>query len=352
MKISIVILSYNGRQHLEKYLPGVIRHSHFPLLWRGGGGEVEIVVADNASTDDSVSFLQTNFPGIKLLQFDRNYGFAGGYNLALKELKADYYVLLNSDVEVTENWLVAPIQAMEGDSTIAACQPKILSDLRRGYFEHAGAAGGFIDKLGFPFCRGRILTKLEKDKGQYDDIADIFWATGASLFIRSEAFHGAGGFDARFFAHMEEIDLCWRLKSRGHRIVCTPQSKVYHLGGGTLKVENPHKTYLNFRNNLLMLYKNLPASHLRKTLFVRLFFDYAAMIQMIFTGNFKNAQEVVRARRDFHRMKKEMQLDRRENLRLTIIQKPYGIFFQSIILKYYFCRRTKFSQLKISGKSF
>lgn len=341
MKLSIVILNYNGRQYLEKYLPDVIRHSQLP--------GTEVVVADNASTDDSVSFLR-DFPGIKLLQLDRNYGFAGGYNRALQQIDADVYVLLNSDVEVTEGWLDAPLRAMNDDATIAACQPKILSDRNRGHFEHAGASGGFIDKLGFPFCRGRILTKLEKDSGQYDDTADIFWATGACLFIRSEIFHGAGGFDDRFFAHMEEIDLCWRLKARGHRIVCTPQSKVYHVGGGTLKVESPRKTYLNFRNNLLMLYKNLPKQHLRKTLFVRLFFDYAAMMQMIFTGKFRNARAVVQARRDFRRMRSKMQPNRKENLRLTIIQEPYGIFFKSIIIKYYFCRRTKFSQL-IRGKS-
>jgi len=349
MKTSIVILNYNGKQHLEKYLPSVIKHSSTPDP--SNEGELEIVVADNASTDNSVSFLQENFPTIKLLQFKQNYGFAGGYNLALKQIEADVYVLLNSDVEVTKGWLDAPLQALENDKKIVACQPKILSDRNREHFEHAGASGGFIDKLGFPFCRGRVLTKLEKDNGQYDEAAEIFWATGACLFIRSEAFHNNGGFDDRFFAHMEEIDLCWRLKARGHRIVCAAKSKVYHLGGGTLKVENPQKTYLNFRNNLLMLYKNLPKNRLQKTLFIRRFFDYAAMMQMIFTGNFANALMVVRARRDFHRMKEKTKHDRKENLRQTIIEKPYGIFTKSIILKYYICRKSKFSELNICGKS-
>ncbi len=341
MKTAIVILNYNGKPHLNRYLPDVIRHSQL--------SNVEIVVADNGSTDDSVTFLRENFPEIKLLQFADNAGFAGGYNRALQQVKADIYVLLNSDVKVTQDWLVAPLQALVNDETIAACQPKILSVLKREYFEHAGAAGGFIDQLGFPFCRGRILTKLEKDGGQYNDTADIFWATGACLFIRSGAFHGAGGFDARFFAHMEEIDLCWRLKSRGHRIVCVPESKVYHLGGGTLKVENPQKTYLNFRNNLLMLYKNLPKKHLRKTLLFRRLFDYAAMLQMLLTGKFRNALMVLRARRDFNRMYGQMKADRKENVRLTIVQKPYGIFRGSIVLKYYLCRETKFSVL--NGKS-
>ena len=344
MKTAIVILNYNGKAHLEKYLPSVIAHTFPPS---GRFGETSIVLADNGSTDDSVSFLKTNFPEIKLLCFDKNYGFAGGYNLALKEIKADVYVLLNSDVKVTEGWLTASLQALESDETIVACQPKILSDLKREYFEHAGAAGGFIDKLGFPFCRGRILTHLEQDSGQYNDIADIFWATGACLFIRAEAFHGAGGFDSRFFAHMEEIDLCWRLKARGHRIVCVPESKVYHLGGGTLKVENPQKTYLNFRNNLLMLYKNLPENRLRKTLFIRRFFDYAAMTQMLLACKFGNAREVVRARRDFRRMRKEMTAERAENLHLTIMQKPYGIFTRSIVLKYYICRKTTFKDLNV-----
>jgi GT2 family glycosyltransferase len=334
---TIIILNYNGRQHLEKYLPSVVRHS----------AETSIVIADNASTDDSIFFLRTHFPQIKLLQFNENYGFAGGYNRALQEIDADVYVLLNSDVEVSEGWLDAPLQALKEDHNIVACQPKILSDMRREYFEHAGAAGGFIDKLGFPFCRGRVLTSLEKDSGQYNDTVDIFWATGACLFIRSEAFHQAGGFDARFFAHMEEIDLCWRLNARGHRIVCTPQSKVYHLGGGTLTVENPHKTYLNFRNNLLLLYKNLPEKSLSSTLFIRRFFDYAAMLQMLLTGNRRNAREVIRARRDFRRMRRDFLRDREENLRQAIVSLPNGILGKSIVIQYYLFGKKRFSDYPI-----
>ncbi|MBP6260021.1 MAG: glycosyltransferase family 2 protein, partial [Paludibacter sp.] len=250
MRTAVVILNWNGEKFLNQFLPVLLRNTQLP--------GVDIYVADNASTDNSLSLIEEQFPTVKTLLLDKNYGFAGGYNKALAQINADYFVLLNSDVEVTENWLQPLLNYMNENADVAACQPKIKSFYNRDYFEHAGASGGFIDYLGFPFCRGRVVGTAEMDRGQYDTVIDVFWATGACLLIRSELYNQVGGLDDEFFAHMEEIDLCWRLKGQGFRIVCIPQSEVYHVGGGTLQVEHPHKTYLNFRNNLLMLYKNLP----------------------------------------------------------------------------------------------
>ena len=262
MSVAVVILNYNGKKLLEELLPKVIAYSP----------EAEVIVADNASTDGSLALMETTFRDTRLIKLPRNFGFAGGYNEALSKVKADYYVLLNSDVEVTENWLAPLISYMDAHPRTAACQPKIKSYYQRTHFEYAGACGGYIDKFGYPFCRGRILDTLEPDNGQYDTVTDIFWATGACLFVRAEKYHKVGGLDERFFAHMEEIDLCWRLKARGNAIVCIPQSTVYHMGAQTLNKEHPRKTYLNFRNNWLMLYKNAP-KHIGRTLFERLFLD-------------------------------------------------------------------------------
>ncbi|MDR0873463.1 MAG: glycosyltransferase family 2 protein [Prevotellaceae bacterium] len=297
MKTSIALLNYNGKHFLEQFLPSVIKYST--------QSDTEICVIDNASTDNSVAFLQENFSQVKIVVLDKNYGFAGGYNRGLQHIEAEYFVLLNTDVEVTENWLNAPIAFLDKNPDVAACQPKILSYSDKTKFEHAGAAGGFIDYLGYPFCRGRVLNTLETDNGQYDDTIDVFWATGACLFIRSKDFREAGGFDDNFFAHQEEIDLCWRLRRSGRRLACVPQSAVYHVGGGTLNKENPHKTYLNYRNNLLMLHKNLPAKTLRKILFIRFFLDYLSAAAMILSGERGNACAVRKARKDFGKLRKQ-----------------------------------------------
>ncbi|HEX9615036.1 MAG TPA: glycosyltransferase family 2 protein, partial [Bacteroidota bacterium] len=248
-KTAVVVLNWNGKDLLERFLPILVRHT---------SGNAEIVIADNGSTDDSVDYVRKTFPPVRTILLGKNLGFAGGYNEALKQVEAEYYVILNSDVEVTEGWIESIITMMEGDPRIGACQPKILDIRVRNRFEYAGAAGGFIDVLGYPFCRGRILNSFEEDRGQYDDMKEVFWATGAALFIRSKLFRQAGGFDEDFFAHMEEIDLCWRIKHLGYRVMACPSSTVYHLGGATLDQGNPRKTFLNFRNGLILLFKNHP----------------------------------------------------------------------------------------------
>ena len=323
--VSVVILNYNGKNYLEQFLPDVVRYSP----------DAEIVVADNGSTDGSVDYLQNNFSDVKLICFEKNYGFAEGYNLALKNLSSEYFVLLNSDVQVTENWLKTLVDFMENNQNVAACQPKIRSFCDREKFEYAGACGGFIDEYGYPFCRGRILGTLETDNAQYENVAEIFWATGACLMIRSSDFWQAGGLDGRFFAHQEEIDLCWRLKARGKSIVCVPQSVVFHVGGGTLNVESPMKTYLNFRNNLLLLYKNLPQKQLKKVFFARFFLDIFAALNLFLQGKKDNAKRVFKARHDFKKMRKDFASDREKNLSLTQNQHPVGMIKGLIIWKYY-----------------
>ena len=327
MSTAIVILNWNGEKYLQQFLPVLIEHTTLP--------GVEIIVSDNASTDSSLSLLKDKFPTIRTIVFDKNYGFAGGYNKALALLEADYFVLLNSDVEVTPGWLNPLLEYMDMHEKVAACQPKILSYANRSTFEHAGAAGGYIDRFGFPFCRGRVLGLAEEDKGQYDSITDIFWATGACLLIRSNLYRKVGGLDDEFFAHMEEIDLCWRLKSRGYRIVCIPDSSVFHVGGGALDYESPHKTYLNFRNNLLMLYKNLPARLLEKTMRWRTVFDYAAAVQLFITGKPKNALSVFRARRDFKNMQPAFEEKRKQNILYATSDNKQNILQKSIVLEYY-----------------
>ena len=327
MSTAIVILNWNGEKYLQQFLPVLIEHTTLP--------GVEIIVSDNASTDSSLSLLKDKFPTIRTIVFDKNYGFAGGYNKALALLEADYFVLLNSDVEVTPGWLNPLLEYMDMHEKVAACQPKILSYANRSTFEHAGAAGGYIDRFGFPFCRGRVLGLAEEDKGQYDSITDIFWATGACLLIRSNLYRKVGGLDDEFFAHMEEIDLCWRLKSRGYRIVCIPDSSVFHVGGGALDYESPHKTYLNFRNNLLMLYKNLPARLLEKTMLWRAVFDYAAAVQLFITGKPKNALSVFRARRDFKNMQPAFEEKRKQNILYATSDNKQNILQKSIVLEYY-----------------
>ena len=337
MTTAVVILNWNGEKYLEQFLPILIENTKL--------SGSEIIIADNASTDSSLLILQEKFPTIRTVVLDKNYGFAGGYNKALAQIEADYYVLLNSDVEVMSNWLEPLITYMDKHADVAACQPKIRSYFNRKYFEHAGAAGGYIDRFGFPFCRGRVLGTAEEDKGQYDNITDIFWATGACLLVRSKTFWTVGGLDDDFFAHMEEIDLCWRLKSRGYRIVCIPESTVFHVGGGTLNVENPYKTYLNFRNNLLMLYKNLPAKLLKDTMFWRMIFDYIAAIQLFVTGKPKNAISVFKARSDFKRMQPNFEEKRKQNILYSTSDNYSDILQKSIVIEYFLKGRKTFDSL-------
>jgi len=337
-KVAIVILNWNGRKLLEEFLPSVVKYTSYPT--------VEIVVADNGSTDDSIFFLKTVYPAIRLIILPENYGFADGYNKALKQIEAEYFVLLNSDVEVSENWLLPVIGYMDDNKDVAAAQPKIRAQKNKKYFEYAGASGGFIDRYGYPFCRGRIFQKIEEDRGQYDQPVDILWATGACMIIRSADFFQAGGFDASFFAHMEEIDMCWRLNCRGRRIVCLPFSIVYHVGGATLKKENPRKTYLNFRNNLLMLYKNLPQKHLKRTMIIRFILDYIAALQFALTGKYANAKEVARAHRDFYDNRKVYRPVRQENLDKRTVLVVSTIYTKSILVDYYLRFVRVFSKLQ------
>lgn len=289
-RLAIAILNWNGKKWLEKFLPSVVQHSP----------EADIYIIDNASEDDSVTFVENNFPSVRVIQNSKNEGFAAGYNSGLKNIDAEIYCLLNSDVEVTQNWIPPMIALFDSDQSIAAAQPKILSYHNRNFFEYAGAGGGFIDNLGFPYCRGRIFNSIEEDKGQYDDETEIFWASGCSLFIRSKDFREQGGFDERFFAHQEEIDLCWRLKNSGRKIMYTGQSAVYHVGGGTLSNQNPEKTFLNFRNNLSMMLKNLPFPNLLWLLFFRLSLDGIAGIQFAFRHGFSHLWAVVRSHIGFY----------------------------------------------------
>jgi GT2 family glycosyltransferase len=292
IRTAIVILNWNGISWLKMFLGTVVKHSTIP--------DTRVYVADNSSTDGSADWIKENFKEVKIITLDTNYGFADGYNRAIDQIDSEYIVLINSDIEVTNGWLLPLVSFMENNSDAAACQPKILSYQRKEYFEHAGAAGGFIDRYGYPFCRGRILNKTEKDEGQYDDQIDIFWSSGACMIVRSETWKECGGFDAAFFAHMEEIDLCWRFNKAGFRITFIPQSTVYHAGGGTLNYDSPYKTYLNFRNSLAMLYKNLPDEILYSTLFKRLSLDGLAAAIFIFNGRLRHFYAVLKAHISFY----------------------------------------------------
>ena len=338
MTTAIVILNWNGEKYLQQFLPILTKYTP--------DTDVEIIVADNASTDSSLQVMKDYFPAIRTIVLDRNYGFAGGYNKALEQVDADYYVLLNSDVEVTDNWLSPMLNFMNENENVAACQPKIRSYFNRTSFEHAGASGGFIDQYGFPFCRGRVFGVVEEDKGQYDDNIDVFWATGACLMVRSKVFWKVGALDSEFFAHMEEIDLCWRLKSRGYRVVCVPGSIVYHIGGGTLHVDSPHKIYLNFRNNLLLLYKNLPTDLLRRTMFWRRIFDYSAAFQFILTGKFQNAKSIFRARSDYKKMLPDFLEKRNENILYSTNLNIAEIYLDSIVFSYFLKNKRTYNSLK------
>jgi len=339
MKVSVIILNWNGKSLMQEYLPNVVKHTL-------GFADVEIVVADNGSADGSLAFLATEYPQIRLIDLGHNHGFAEGYNRTLAQVDSEYTVLLNSDVEVSEDWLPVLIEYLDANPEVAACQPKIRSLRAPEFFEHAGAAGGFIDFLGYPFCRGRLLSVVEKDLGQYDAPVDIFWATGACLCIRTEDYRSVGGLDARFFAHMEEIDLCWRLRSRGRRIVCLPASTVYHLGGATLNKENPRKTFLNYRNNLLMLYKNTSRRRFVFVFVFRFFFDYLSGLVFLFSGKRGDAWAVLRARLAFWKMRPSFRAQRMENRKLTTVNPIPEVYRGSILLNYYFGRKRSFRDLK------
>jgi len=342
IKIAIVILNWNGEKLFPRFLPSVIKFS--------SSKNIEIIIADNRSTDNSVNYLKENFPGLKIIELKENYGFAEGYNQALNKIAADIFVLINSDVEVTENWISPCIKLFETDKKVTAVQPKILSYNQRDSFEYAGAAGGFIDKYGYPFCRGRILNRIEEDSAQYNHNSDIFWASGACMFVKASAFKQAGGFDADFWAHMEEIDLCWRFKSRGFKIKYQPESVVYHLGGGTLSYGSPQKIYLNFRNNLYMLFKNLPKFQFKRIFFTRMILDGIAAVKFILGFNFKEFRAVLKAHSDFYRNIGPLLKKRREIQKNVIIKEHAEIYSKNIMWKFFIERKRKFSELNFNPK--
>ena len=336
-KVAIVILNWNGEKMLKKYLPSVLRYSR---------DEATVYVADNASTDDSLSLLRQHFPEVKLIVLDKNWGFAEGYNKALRQIEAEYYLLLNSDIEVTHHWLTPMIEYLDSHPDVAACQPKLLSMYDKDCFEYAGASGGFLDFYGYPFCRGRIFDTVEEDNGQYDNLTDVLWASGAALMVRSRDYWDVDGLDGRFFAHNEEIDLCWRLRIKGRRIVCVPESYVYHVGGGTLPKGNPMKTFLNFRNNLTMLYKCLPEEDLKKVMRWRWWLDYIAAWEMlVLKRNVGDFKAVYRARKTFKQWRKDFEADRQRIQASRVERKVPERKAFSLLWQYYVKGRKTFSTL-------
>jgi GT2 family glycosyltransferase len=328
-KTAVVILNYNGEKFLRQFLPSVIQHS----------GNASIVVADNCSSDRSLTILKEEFPGVRVIELKENYGYCGGYNRALKQVEADYFVLLNSDIEVTPGWLTAMENLFDSDPKVQAMQPKVLAYHKKSLFEYAGAAGGFIDTLGYPFCRGRIFNHVETDNGQYNDEREVFWATGACLMIRSSAYSTFGGLDEDLFAHMEEIDLCWKINRSGGKVYYCGKSTVYHVGAGTLGHENPRKTYLNFRNGLVMIYKHFDSSELYTKIPVRFALDWVAAIVFLVSGKGRHAGAVLRAHKDFFG-----NLDKNRKKRRAI-QEAYPSYPRTnvhpglIIFDYYFRRK-------------
>jgi hypothetical protein len=336
-KIAIVILNWNGAKMLRQYLPSVLNYSR---------NEATVYVADNASTDNSVALLKEHFPECRLILLEKNWGFADGYNKALEQIDAEYYLLLNSDIEVTHHWLTPLVELMDAHTDVAACQPKLLSMFNRDSFEYAGASGGYLDRYGYPFCRGRLFETVERDNGQYDFCTDILWATGAALFVRARIYKEVGGLDGRFFAHNEEIDLCWRMRIRGYRVVCVPESRIYHVGGGTLPKGNPMKTFLNFRNNLTMLYKCLPDKELAHVMRVRWFLDYLAAWEMLLLKcNWGDFKAIYKARRAFKRWRNDFKADREAIQQgRTLKEIPEQRRF-SLLWQYYVKGRRHFSDL-------
>ena len=336
-KTAIVILNWNGAKMLRQYLPSVLQYSR---------DEATVYVADNASADDSLELLRQHFPEVQLILLEKNWGFADGYNKALAQIDAEYYLLLNSDIEVTHHWLTPLVEFMDSHPDVAACQPKLLSIFERDKFEYAGACGGYLDRYGYPFCRGRLFETVENDDGQYDTPAEVLWATGAALLVRARIYNNVGGLDGRFFAHNEEIDLCWRIRLLGYKIYCLPDSVIYHVGGGTLPKSNPMKTFLNFRNNLTMLYKCLPESELRHVMRWRWWLDYLAAWEMLLLKrNLGDFRAVYRARRAFKRWRKDFEADRRQ-IQQSRVEKeiPEQRRF-SLLWQYYAKGRKRFSDL-------
>lgn len=338
-RVSIVILNWNGKAFLERFLPTLLEHSAMD--------GVEVVVADNGSSDESVAFLKASFPQVSLILLDQNYGFTGGYNRALEQLESEYYLLLNSDVEVTPGWLSPLLHFMEKHPGCAACSPKILDQQKRDHFEHAGAAGGFIDRYGYPFCRGRIFDQVEADQGQYEKATEVFWGSGACLMLRARTYHEAGGLDEQFFAHMEEIDLCWRLKRMGHSIWYIPASTVYHVGGGTLDYTHPRKTYLNYRNNLLLLYKNLPPGRRGRTILLRKLLDGVSALRFLLQGNFSAFRAVARAHRAYSGMKKSYKGTGKEDKLPENDVLVTGMYPRSIVMDFFLKGRKTFGDLNM-----
>lgn len=315
MKTAVVILNYNTRNYLEQFLPGLIASCE--------GLDAGVVVADNASMDASVEFMKSKFPEIPLIVLDKNYGFTGGYNRALEQVEADYFVLINSDIEVPQGWLKPLVDWMDSHPDCGACGPKLLSWRQRDTFEYAGAAGGLVDRYGYPFCRGRIMQKVEKDHGQYNEPANVLWCSGACLMVRSSVWKALGGLDDRFFAHMEEIDLCWRMQLRGWKVTLVPASYVYHIGGGTLPNESPFKLRLNFRNNLLLLENNLPSTlqsrfRTRVRILVRMCLDGLSALVYLFKGKWDFFRAVVQAHREYRQLRRPGEL-------IADAQKPEGL---------------------------
>lgn len=343
--VAVVILNWNGRSFLEKFLPSVMA-TDYPNL--------KIYIADNASSDDSVEFVTREYPQINVIRNTGNLGFAGGYNEALKKVSTDYYVLLNSDVEVTRDWILPVIRLMHNNPVIGACQPKILSYQHRNQFEYAGAAGGWIDRWGYSFCRGRIFDTTEVDNRQYNDAANVFWASGAAFFIKSGLYHQAGGLDEYFFAHMEEIDLCWRLQRMGYQIWCCPQSVVYHVGGGSLAQGNPYKMFLNFRNNLIMMHKNLAGIERFTILVVRFILDGFAAFRSIVKGYPSEVKIILKAHFAYYRWlfkkRKRTGAENGGHIPVVRLKNLSGIYFHTIAWKYFARGKQTFSSLKIKEK--
>ena len=337
-KVAIVILNWNGRNYLEKFLPSVLATTY---------SNFEIIIAENNSDDDSLTFLEETYPFLRIIRLQENYGFAKGYNEALKQVEADYYVILNSDVEVTPGWLQPMVSLLEADKMIAACQPKLLSYREKDFFEYSGAAGGWIDKYGYPFAKGRVFDICEKDEGQYDDCSLIFWVSGAAMFIRSSAFHEVKGFDEYFFAHQEEIDLCWRIQSQGYKLSSCPTSEIYHVGGGTLPRGNTRKTYLNFRNNQIMLAKNLPWSEKWWKIPFRIFLDALSAMKGLLKGDFGYFFAILRAHFGFAKWiffkQHESVFTERKNKQL------HGVYRHNLVWAYFVKKKISFSQLIKNG---
>jgi GT2 family glycosyltransferase len=338
IKTAVVILNWNGRKLLSRFLPDVVSNTV--------SDDTAVYVADNGSDDDSVEWIESHQPEVKVIRLDRNYGYAGGYNRALKQIEAEYYILLNSDIRVESGWAGQLTTFMDMHPGVGACQPKIRSLDRPAAFEYAGAAGGFLDWLGYPFCRGRILDTIEDDRGQYVDTHEIFWASGSCMAVRASAFEECDGFDDYFFLHMEEIDLCWRMQNAGLSICYVPDAIVWHLGGGTLGYGSPMKTYYNFRNSLIMMAKNLPARHLRRTIFIRQLLDGMAALILLFREGRASAAAILRAHRHFRGQHMAIKTFRALTPQADMYHTPHTMMNKSVLFEYYIRGRKRFSELK------